>query len=808
VTDGQKNKLNYCEPKKGAYHEKLFKQRLSKLRQIAKNEQDREDWADIYMKWLGGAGVELVVTAAGKKSLKDTFNLLKDKPMPFTKEGTPEVHNTALSTLLAALDWDGRMKDTGMLNNDTNTLNDEVVKQLNHPSFNAAAAVWDKKAKEASPTLKIPPGSEQFFAFHGEPKRGTSTKCVSHTIYRSSFNSHLLEDVECKLYVPSIPSLKADASLSDLAAQKRDLRWIFTCSYNRAKSACLDREKAMKLPDDKVKQLDYVQVLVVREEQVEAYAAQCGGSYIIAALPQRICFQYESSGPQLELDVRQGKIGYARLFCQLLAHSLGLNEIWMLDDNARRTYELQLGERGTPTVGDNGMVQLSPCSFSTVMLGIEQITRCGDNSKVMDPVLRSSCWFEADKLGTRFCPLPGTTSFRLRGAPAAKGGEGNVKRLSDYTGSSSTYGVVGMQRDLITQERGFKVTHSIYSFFLLNVAATVKLSCFYPARPIWEDIEFLHLLDEKGLAVCKVSKYAHCKAHDRNAPKPAPLRPVPPPPPPPQPGLQDVLSDLDYNCEEGFLPPNEPLRILLEDSNSTWLSASMRALLLQDASHTSRTAALLPLQPYDRDEPTPLQFSVLFQRIGRWATGKGFSDVILLVQKVDAMEVDDGQQHVELVQNISGLTRESIEALKGAFEKRVGFDSFFFEEKKYHAINLPIESARSPDGKSTAGTKHPAEPGPSNLEPPAKSAKLKEKAASQQSTTEKKAQALTTQMEAQALVTSLRSDLSGMRIEIRILQDDLTIGNREKMKQMQVWEKKQKQVTNEIGAIRKQWKTH
>ena len=65
VTDGQKNKLDYREPKFGDYHEKLAKQRLSKLRQIAtsKNSQDRNIWADIYIKWLGGADAELVTWA-------------------------------------------------------------------------------------------------------------------------------------------------------------------------------------------------------------------------------------------------------------------------------------------------------------------------------------------------------------------------------------------------------------------------------------------------------------------------------------------------------------------------------------------------------------------------------------------------------------------------------------------------------------------------------------------------------------------------------------------------------------------------
>jgi hypothetical protein len=51
---------------------------------------------------------------------------------------------------------------------------------------------------------------------------------------------------------------------------------------------------------------------------------------------------------------------------------------------------------------------------------------------------------------------------------------------------------------------GIAHRHSVYSFFLLNVKATLDCGVLYPAKAIWEDIEFLHMVSEANLVVCKV----------------------------------------------------------------------------------------------------------------------------------------------------------------------------------------------------------------------------------------------------------------------------------------------------------------
>ena len=143
------------------------------------------------------------------------------------------------------------------------------------------------------------------------------------------------------------------------------------------------------------------------------------------------------------------------------------------------SYELDLDTKGMPKMDQkmSNRVSLKPCSFATVMGGIELCTRCGDDQSI------KSVQFECATLDSQLEKLEAGKLFRPTPGPGTTS-KGSFSHIKEYTGSACTYGVIGMQRDTIQQQRGFKVTHSIYSFFLLNVKATVEAGCFYPARPI------------------------------------------------------------------------------------------------------------------------------------------------------------------------------------------------------------------------------------------------------------------------------------------------------------------------------------
>ena len=217
-----------------------------------------------------------------------------------------------------------------------------LAEQLMQPTLNAAKEAWDNSAQ--SRTVINLSGMSSLVAVPGAPMfAGPAIEVISHSIKATPPTSKgLAEDLDCSLQVPT--ALRAvfrskDAD-SHVACSDGMLRWVFTCSYNRHASACLNREHVMQPlsggAPDSGGIARYVQVLVVREGQREDYSKRYGGSHVIVALPNTLRFRYMPGTPPLELCADVGGIGYARLFCQLLAYSMGLPEIWMLDDNVRR----------------------------------------------------------------------------------------------------------------------------------------------------------------------------------------------------------------------------------------------------------------------------------------------------------------------------------------------------------------------------------------------------------------------------------------------------------------------------------------
>jgi hypothetical protein len=165
-----------------------------------------------------------------------------------------------------------------------------------------------------------------------------------------------------------------DSGTDDLTASFEGLkvkRWIFTCSSGGAdkKQIRLNREPAMK----PLHRTEYAQVLVVRPDaELESYVRTWGSQYIVVAMPATMAVKYAHDDKKRILRVEIGRVGYARLFCQLLADALNLEEIWMLDDNVERCFTIEMsGDANVPAVGDDGVVQLRECGFSNVMRGME-----------------------------------------------------------------------------------------------------------------------------------------------------------------------------------------------------------------------------------------------------------------------------------------------------------------------------------------------------------------------------------------------------------------------------------------------------
>lgn len=272
--------------------------------------------------------------------------------------------------------------------------------------------------------------------------------------------------------------------------------WVFTPSYigkhglkdkylHRA-SAFTDGQGGAWEPWRK-----YVQVLVVRDSQFDMYREYFGSEYIILSLPPSVVyddlrFTPEVAGP-----------GFARLFIQQFAEWAQLEAVWMIDDNVKSCYKLTCAG----DVMEQANTRFTDASFGEVMLHIEAIFDGNLQSIVPDQ-------FSAPADSRKAPSVP------LRGTPRPVGSTA-ADNLREYVGYKSQYGAIGMARTLQQHNPNvvnpIKVAHSVYSFFLFNVAAAKDHSIYYPPRKTMEDIEMNFMMEEKGLVVCKLQMFSHLK---------------------------------------------------------------------------------------------------------------------------------------------------------------------------------------------------------------------------------------------------------------------------------------------------------
>lgn len=233
----------------------------------------------------------------------------------------------------------------------------------------------------------------------------------------------------------------------------------------------------------------------------------------------------------------------------------------MLDDNVQLCHEV-----------DVGTGEYHPCSFTHVMDSLERLMLAGHRSSVTlrtesDPrgtPKRVSKYVRDAEVRDMACPLESQRRV-LRGESSTQLPESarKIATVGDLCGRPGHYGIIGIARhghgrgNIEETTEAFGVTQSVYSFCLLNVDSTVLNKAMYPMKRYWQDIEFNHIVDEKGLLVCMFRKFSHSKKNlqpiqpRQQQPKPAskkriqPIQPPGPPPPAPASSLEFQFKDID-----------------------------------------------------------------------------------------------------------------------------------------------------------------------------------------------------------------------------------------------------------------------
>lgn len=170
-------------------------------------------------------------------------------------------------------------------------------------------------------------------------------------------------DVDGHMLKVSVPEHKKDLlKESGFTSDKRPnltRRWIFIPSYMRANCGLFDwRNTGI---DEEIT----IRILVVRPSEFQKYQKHCGNHLPIISLPQN------------EIGV-----GYARYCIQKIATSIGLEYIWMLDDDIKQFYEIHPKRKPPPPSPGKTKYDPRRRNFDEVFTKFESIVKVSEDGKL------------------------------------------------------------------------------------------------------------------------------------------------------------------------------------------------------------------------------------------------------------------------------------------------------------------------------------------------------------------------------------------------------------------------------------------
>jgi hypothetical protein len=411
----------------GKYHPKMRLLRWQLLIEAVKNCDDQARTSHAKNTWIGEyckliRDRDVVLSEARSKRLEDCKFMLEKTfarvPLRLDEVKTDDAGTEHYVTVLdedaihTAIDWDCDPGNSQTSVYESGTKEDPLVfpdfseKAEGHKKYHLLKGIkkaflcspllaWEEPAKPTDPSsvenaqAKSLLCKEYAARVHLSPMKTCTTQCYSIQLQgNEQFRNPSKEltvaipDMYRKAFdFESVADAETVVRAKKQQADGQPIIWVFTASYNRQSRGLLDRKNAFKLSRQfKGVSPFFVQVLVVRKNkqngdpEFETYKTKLGEDYVIFRLPDT----FESQGKTV--NVLNG-IGYARLFSQLIAHELGLERIWMIDDNVKSclTFDLaslQKSHLFTPgaqveTYDELTKKHIRHCSFADVILSIE-----------------------------------------------------------------------------------------------------------------------------------------------------------------------------------------------------------------------------------------------------------------------------------------------------------------------------------------------------------------------------------------------------------------------------------------------------
>ena len=248
----------------------------------------------------------------------------------------------------------------------------------------------------------------------------------------------------------------------------------------------------------------FQQVIVVRGEHFEQYCqvwASVKNRRYIVALPRKMRSYLEDNE---WVPLNESGSGYARAFCQLLAHGLGLSDVHMWDDNVREVRELYVADDqgGHPLRADDAAdlkAERRLVPFSRAMRYFEDMYNkdraqlMKDQGLTMDGLLRPDVSFKAENKDSPDVPFREIADCVVNvQRPLTKKDDGEwrcIKTQEEFFLARDQCAITGMHRDILNFAhcKPFNRTHSVYSAFLLHNDNVLRKGIVYPLRKkVWE----------------------------------------------------------------------------------------------------------------------------------------------------------------------------------------------------------------------------------------------------------------------------------------------------------------------------------
>ena len=458
-------------------HSRLLQQRSQKLSELA----NAEDWLPEYLAYIEhsnsfGKIVEAIFNGELAK-FRETCSSITENPVAEQKHEMIFLRDNSESTvdnLRKLLNCDMRL---GKL--------EGFLKQVTTPDENGCCDLINQNSLMVP--VRMPSVPSQFDEFRN--KSGPECHLEAESAPASSeIFEFSLERVEplflChpKVTRMSIPTDETvfgfnNVNFFDSLENAKSKNWIFTPSFSDSK------QQFIQFPNPGGE--NRLHIIVVNPEQFSHYKSVWGGSKIILELPQSLI---SNTDQPTTYTLDEGRSGFAKLFIQILAHSLKQKFIWIIDDNVSYTCAVDYKQ---------GIVE--PCTVFNTMQSLEQLLE--------DTPMNKEDLSELAKAGFLLerCPPAGPFAAIPENNPLNE-----INTSWEYSGSIEHFGVIApIRKNYSTLLRQCKnkankpswISGIADSFLLVNIEETVKRGVLYPAKDFWSQQDFNLLCLERQLAI-------------------------------------------------------------------------------------------------------------------------------------------------------------------------------------------------------------------------------------------------------------------------------------------------------------------